>query len=349
MTRSYVLRMTRTFPFHRDQKVWIRWLHLACSLPPDHIAKVLDLDFGDVVAFITRRRRGGREPKVPTHPPRRPNRQKGIRGGIATKARTLHDLNYDAASIAGLLSIDPRTVKSYLKRISGTSGSTLIRPRTAQEQAAVDSVRRRRKRAARIANDLTKWGRRGVRWDNTNDQPPPLPPAPPPATELTTDQIGQTVVIESTPDTAANHWTGNERGPRKLKAEQISEATELLAQGHSYPSVARRFGVSVNTLRRYASDRSPRRRPSAYPTEAVFLPHGAVRWDLPLGSTSDGRSRMVRVDCDCGRQRYVETAYIKRRSEGYSARCGECRCAPPLRTPPCPAPAADALKVLADA
>ena len=225
----------------------------------------------------------------------------------ATKARRLLSLGYAPRTVSRLLGLKPRDVEAFA-----------------------------RTRTGRFPAPLSPWypTARDEAWRHDRDTGPcgePLEP-PPPSNAVEPIEPG----AESP---APPPWTCEDgsirptRGPRRLSVDEIRQAAALLAQGHSYRSVAVRFKVSVNTLRRYATDPKPRRRAIAYPTESASLKRGTVRWDLPLRT---GRRTQVRVDCECGCQRFVDAVKVSRRDKRFTGQCEGCRwTAPPaLPRPP---------------
>jgi len=92
-----------------------------------------------------------------------------------------------------------------------------------------------------------------------------------------------------------------------------------LENGESYAAVAQAVGCSENTLRKYLPEfKRPLR---SYPTEAVRLAHGRVRWDLRL---TDRHMPRVLVECQCGYRRHILAHNVLRRDRTFTGACLRC-------------------------
>jgi hypothetical protein len=215
-----------------ELSLWIRWLHVGCELPLEHVATVLGRECSFIATWFELN--GRRLRFIPSGPPRR-DRRPGPRHLISaetgTRIRVLSGLGYDAVKIAAVLAIDPDDTVEFLRRLEPIRCVTLRRPR----------LRRRESRPAVHPDDVGSSARPltaivPAAVVEARDLVELEPPAAPPA---------------SCPWVGSSSPTG---GKRKLTDIQILEAGELLKSGATFPSVAKRFGVSVNTLRKYVDD-----------------------------------------------------------------------------------------------
>jgi hypothetical protein len=308
----------------RDQKVWIRWLHDECMLPLEHVADVLELDPSDIAAFLAHvPRRGHVTPHVwRKGPPRRAGfaRRPGlqIRGQSSRKIRRLRALNYQPFQIAAFLGIHVDDVREFIRRITPIRKTALNRPR---ERSVQLRLRPRLPRCTPIAPQpvAEEWSYRARPVDVAE-----LRAAAPIAAAAVDDQVANEARAATLRPPVPTAWVGPEtprlRDP-SLAGEQVDKAREMLQAGDSYPVVAKRFGVSVNTLRKYVGDIGRRRPAPTYPTTAVAYSHGVVRWDLPLAR---GHSVKVLVECQCGCERYIEAHDVTRPDRNFTAACAEC-------------------------
>jgi hypothetical protein len=296
---------------HRTLLTWARWF-AANGIARAHIITALDLDEATLPAHIAAcldgPKRGATRPRRPA-PDRRYSTPSccTLRSLTARKARRLAELGYAPATIARVLAVKKRALEALL-----CNGSPRHPPPVSPWHPTD------------YAEAWRYYGDRGpdhelIRPPEPAEiftaavEPPAAPPAPPPW------------INDDDPRPHA-------RGPRKLAPDQIREAGELLRSGATYHTVAKRFGVSVNTLRCHVGDVGTRRPPSNYPTQAVTYERGTVRWDLPL---MRGRRIQVRIDCDCGRQRYIDARKVDRLDKTFTGQCSQCRW---TSGPPCPKP-----------
>jgi hypothetical protein len=309
----------------------------------------------ETVADIARGRRGACSVVVPPRAPAKRPRTL-IRGQCARHVRTFHDLGYQPGRIATFLSLDVSTVNDFLARLEPlrrcrVKPDSRAKPRGPEEERQARLARQRaserrqrpednqivdeqRQRLALHRSTFDAWGPRGtaaVIADHTR--------------LLAAVREGRVSGAELLELAARAHygeprlrddvqqpepviWTGapdRDLGARpKLTAGQILEATDLLYRGEPWPSVARRFGVSENTLRRNITGINPRRVAAQYPTDAVQYGHGIVRWDLPLEVARDGTHRTVLVECECGRERRVWTSEIMHPRTRFTGMCDRC-------------------------
>lgn len=303
----------RAIHLDHEKKVWVRWL-FRCCLPAEHIAAVLEVDLAAVDDAIHQKPLRGRPAVTPTGPPRRSSKPVAIFGQNGSHVRVLQSLGYDAPMIASVLDVELRAVRDFLCRLAPIRVPALVRARSRPEQAGI-RVRRPRPDGPLTIDPADAW--RFADGAAPYDRPETTPA---PAAVVEVDLVG----AELPP--ACDAWDGSPsltpRGKPKLSEEQIVEALELLLSGMSYPAVAKRFKVSVNTLRRYTRAVGTRRTAASFPTEATVYEHGTVRWDMGLAA---GRHHTeVRVDCECGHQRWIEAQLVERKDRRFTAQCKKC-------------------------
>ena len=132
----------------RIRDSWVRWL-TRCGVPPDHIARILDLDQADVDQSLSRPR------QLPSRPWVKGNRSATcLRGLHGTRALRMAALGYDVEQIARALNLNPTSVCRLIaprpprpeRRPPPTpeqcvsrqfAGKPLSRPRSRREQAAL--------------------------------------------------------------------------------------------------------------------------------------------------------------------------------------------------------------------
>ena len=122
-----LLTMARLDP---ELSLWIRWLHVGCELPLEHVATVLGRELSLVADWF--QDKGRHLSFVPIGPPRR-NRRPGPRRLISaetgTRIRVLNALGYTAVKIAAILAIDPDETTDFLRRLEPKRCAALRRPR----------------------------------------------------------------------------------------------------------------------------------------------------------------------------------------------------------------------------
>jgi Helix-turn-helix domain of resolvase len=228
--------------------------------------------------------------------PPRPKRHIGelaprTRGQTVAEILRLHALGDSPETIAGELALYRADVTSFLAK-----------------QAALEvAARRRRRRAAvpapRVAPGSwqSTWSRRHVPDGVTAGDVPAIAAADvPELADVELDQVDVTLP-------AVNVWTGpagfHRQGLRSLSDDNVTEARELLTAGASYPDVARRFNVSVNTVRRYVTDVGPREGRARAPALCACgcgTPLTERRSTFARGHRRLMREREAALLCACG-------------------------------------------------
>jgi hypothetical protein len=116
--------------FDPELSLWMRWLHVGCQLPLEHVAAVLGRECSLVTSWFETHVRHVRF--IPSGPPRRarrPGPQTLISGRTGTRIRILRDLGYTADRIASVLAIPLEETADFLGRIQPIRRATLQRPR----------------------------------------------------------------------------------------------------------------------------------------------------------------------------------------------------------------------------
>jgi hypothetical protein len=307
------------------QRLWVRWLHQGCLMPLEHVADVLELDPAEIAAYLAHKPRNGHRPPQPAGPPRKAgfaNRPGlAIRGGSGRKIRRLRDLGYQGFQIALFLGIHVDDVREFIRRITPIRKAALNRPRERSVQLGLRPTLPRFVPPA-LAKIAADW--------NYRDRPVDVAelPAAAPIAVAVDNQVAVDAAVGARAATQHHRnstaWVGPDtpllRNP-KLAGDQVDKAREMLRAGDSYPVVARRFGVSVNTLRTYVGDVGRRRSVPIYPTSAVAYLHGVVHWDKPM---LHGRRAKVLVECQCGQERYIATHQVARAGREFTAGCIQC-------------------------
>lgn len=231
-------------------RCWVWWLRAGGVVDPARIALVLEATEAEVKAvpprhdpigeFVRRQMLG--------------DRGADCRGPSASKILRLHTLGYSAAEIGPLVNRLPAKVASYLRRMTAADGSFLAKARTVAEQRVFN--RHQERRTARAAELAAAKARA---WPRCRDlDPPPELPTGHAAPELTSQPNAP-----AAPAPLHQRWDDSvirySRG-WKLTGAQIDEARAALLTGLSFTEVARRFGVSLATMRRLLSDVGPRTR-----------------------------------------------------------------------------------------
>jgi transposase len=297
---------------------WVRW-YASQRVPPDHIAAILGTDVETVEADLGIRRQR-RKPHLPLgkgSPHRRRPARRAILSMTVTHIERLRSLGYAAERVAEILKLDPARVTDFLNRTAPIRGTVRSRPRSREEEVRARANQARREARKR---ELAAWG---DKHEPPAVRPIVIVPEIAAAPELMDDQASaEPPAIEASPP---HEWSGSasmhDRAPKLIEA-QVLEAGELLRSGLSYPAVAKRFGVSVNTLRRYVTDVGPRRSAVPWPTEAVRYDHGVMRWDLPLVL---GRKTKVLVECECGNRRQIDATTAARPDQTFTGACDACK------------------------
>jgi hypothetical protein len=304
----------------RHMTAWVRWL-VRCAMPTQHIAILLELDLAAVDDAVHRKRTKGPVPAIPTAPPSSTaGRGRQIRSQTARKVYQLRDLHYPHARIATILTLQPADVSDLLLRAVPIRRVALVRPRSRPEQARLRPPRPRREPPPEIPADEA-WRYQGG----------PAPGDPPIAPELVVDQV--------VADSPSSPWEGPvtfQDHLGKLTSKQIQDGRAMLATGETYATVAKWFGVSMNTVRTHCGRKGTRPRtpptpvkpepvppPVELPTTKARCRGGVVRWDLPL--REEGRGPTVCVECDCGRKRNKPVADVLRRPRGFLGTCARCQ------------------------
>jgi transposase-like protein len=336
----------------RREKLWVRWF-AECGVCTAHIAFV----FARRAAQIERTIEPARKGPVPAPligPPLRSQKGPEIHGPTAAKVRSLRSLGYEVDRIAGLLGLRRGDVKDFLDRIR-----PLRRPQVLPH--ALTRPRSRKDHRRSVRSQARAAHRRWLRQKTSPPKPKPYNPADPDAwgyrdplarleleehraaAAARTGPMARTTAQEATaagppaiapppsPGPAPPPWigdvSGHFKGPLKLSQEDIDTIRSRLASGTSCFEMARRYGVTPNTIRRHAGkvplDRKAK--PVELPTAPVAYKRGVARWDKPLGRTKDGH-RTVLVECECGDERYVWTRDLlrDRPSSPFTGACKKC-------------------------
>jgi DNA-binding CsgD family transcriptional regulator len=245
---------------NEDQRVWVRWLFQECQVPLEHVEHVFELDGAKMTAYLAtiNRRRRGRYPGALKGPPRcwrpvNPERV-GVRGQSGTYIRRLSTLGYQPWQIGVFLGLRPDDVREFLRRLEPLRGRPLKRPRTRAELRQISTPPPKFVPPRVSIPAGWSWRTRPC------DEPKTTLPAPIADPELD-DQVAAEARGRFVNPSSPNAWDGPEsirlRAPR-LDRHQVDRAREMLRRGQTYPSVAKFFGVTVNTVRKYVGDVGPR-------------------------------------------------------------------------------------------
>jgi hypothetical protein len=279
---------------HRAYAIpWYRWLR-SVGMPTDHIAILLDLDPLEVDSLSANPWRWRGETCIPVDYGGKPVRYRPIRSHTATYVHRLTELGYGIDRIARILVLRQQAIADFLRRTAPTANGPRRKPRTHSEQRRVEANERRRERrrakAAKAAAELSGRIIRAARYDDAGCEPPA-----PPAAELVDHQAAELAepAVHAVPS-QSNAWVGSS-------------------------------SIHADRERKPAVEKPRQRLARSYPTAVEVRPHGAIRWDVPLRRTADGRAFTVLVECHgCGNERWVATSFITARSLTYTAGCMSC-------------------------
>ena len=292
----------------KSHRAWVRYL-TARGIPRGHVAFVLGIDEDlverDLALDRAPKTHGGRYPKRRPCPPGLKSvdcHSRRILSHTATKIRRFAKLGYKPTAIANILILAAVVVANLLVRLTpirlchrqrdrahGPASPARTWPRSEREPAP------RARRLSRLeltpaagwtnadrlgtaAAELAEYARflAAVREGKL-------------ASRELLDHAGLFYAVPRRPAVDAPAiWTGSDVlhvvGPLAMTVDEIHQAGELLRAGATYVEVARRFNVSVNTLRRYVDGVGPRKNFHTGPP--LFCPCGCGRIVRKKGATS---------------------------------------------------------------
>jgi transposase-like protein len=335
---------------HRGEATWIRWFARS-HVPLEHIGFIFDRRI-DRIERVLAPANKGRPPVMPIGPPLPPGlHERRILAQTGTRIKTLRSLGYETDRIAELLGLPRAAVKDFLDRLKPLRRPRLLphglsRPRSHKDQhKTVQSQRRAiRRRQLKRKNspprpkpynpaDPDAWGYRDplARLELDEHRAAVARPASPAETVAGKD-TAEPRAIAAPPAPVSNPWVGDVsghfKGPAKLSQEDIATIRAELAAGASCFEMARRYGVTPNTIRRHVGKvpLGRKAKPVELPTAPVRYKRGIAHWDKPLGRAKGCGHRTVLVECECGDERYVWTRDIlrDRQSSPFTGACKTC-------------------------
>jgi hypothetical protein len=294
------------------QQRWVRWL-VSQGLPPDHVARVLEIDPAEVEVLAPW---SGRGVALRVDGPPRRHWREMIAAQTATKIRRLDELGYDPGRIAAILAIRRADVVDFLARSkplrtpkNGTP--VLTRPRDRSEHRQAMATIRRRQRRRPPAEPPDEWGYRHVyACAEIADQTTPAPIVP----AIVAVEVPELVAVEARADVQAGaelplagEWEPHfGRRDRRGSHHQRSVLDFALAQeirkvwaagGITQRELAARYYISLSTLKRVLSGQSYAEPDT--PPAAAELPATSPSPPPPKRRTTKPRARgTVQQDWD---------------------------------------------------